>query len=251
MVFRVTVGMEERDFQAQVYQYSPSQISEFQDRSIVPMIERESQDRLKQQPYRDEASVKNQLRMEWCWAFRGGSALPAISGSLPVFDTNPISMPQRTVTAFYQAKFEAIDQISNFISKHQNDRREPDALYYQALLIDLNADQFAIRDDNLLSFKHDYPSSHSRKNWQEIVDRFSANAVSIEARRRLAVLTAARKPINQTDSFGFAEAQVLLEQAAALGDEILQQRQQASSETYVPAHWMESVFSPPPAHGEQ
>jgi len=229
-IFRTGIGMNERDFQAMVYQYSPSQIPEFQNRTILPQIEEERALRKKKFPYLTDEAIMNQLRLEWKMAFN--------------MIGNPVSLANREVNSFYQAKVTAIDHIDRFIEMHSDDNKVAEALYYKALLIDLNVDLRTLSDKDMLEFYYDIPTEDSEVFWQELLDKFGNAEVSIEARRRLALLWACRRPKKLSDPFNFDKSIKLLTDAKDQCKKLLQRRQ----ENIVSSFWnnlLGPIFIPP------
>lgn len=242
--FNHSIGMTERDFQDQVSRFNPAKIPEFQNRSIVPLLEEERARRLEREPYLNPEVVMSRLRMEWRWAYRIGTApdMSVIMDSGPV--TNPISLANREVTRFYQAKLNAVDQIDKFIRRYPHEKRVADALYYKALIIDLNVDLRALRNEDTLQFYLNFPSADSRNVWQEILSRFPDSDVAIEARWRLARLQAAKQSSDPSGTDSFGQALKLLDEASQLCKTRLEDRKKSSEK---PGFWFSrlgTVFTP-------
>jgi hypothetical protein len=241
VLFHYTIGMSERDFQADVYRYSPSQVSEFRNRSIAPLLEEELAQRLKQEPYLNADNVKEQLRREWRQAY--------LARRLGFFgDLDPTSRASRESFEFYRAKVNSIDHIDSFMGRYSDDPRVSAALYYKALLFDLSVDLTILRDEDALRFYHDFPMPESQKIWRLLLDSFDQTTVSIEARLRLALQLAGQKPQKSTDSFKFKEAQQLLDEAQVLCAAFLQKQQENTPRQSYSTSWLGDVFrKPPPA----
>lgn len=237
MLFRSEIGMDERDFQAEVYRYSPGQVVEFQNRSIKGLLEAESAERQKQYPYLSTELLMRQLQMEWRWAFSSRMS-SMLNGQEELSEGNPISPARNEAVKFAWTKLTCLVHIENFIITHGEDKKAADAQYYKALLIDLKVDTKSLRDEDMLRFYHDVPSSYSKSTWREILDKFGDFEVGIEARHRLARFMAGRKPQKTSDTYKFDEALVLLEKAQELCRKTLRLREQ-TSETY--SFWMNQL----------
>ncbi|KPK77844.1 MAG: hypothetical protein AMJ79_01985 [Phycisphaerae bacterium SM23_30] len=240
LLFHLTIGMQERDFQAQVYRNNPDQIAAFKNRSIVPLLEKELAQRLKKESYLEEEIVKEQIRRNWRQAF----LMTRMEFPVGIDYSTPAS---REVLNFYQAKSEAIEHLDDFINNSSpQDKRQSDAYYYRALLIDVSVDLRALRDEDLLRFSYDIPGPDSEKLWQQIINQFPDAPVSIEARWRLARLWAAEKSDSALQPFRFDEALGLLQQARQLCDDLIQRRKETAARENFSNGFFAQIFSPPP-----
>lgn len=248
VLFHNTIGMQERDFQAEVYQYSPGQMSEFQSHSILPELEAEAAQRRKLSPYLPAERVIEALRLEWRWAFRIGPLQneSPISGGW----NSPTSSATRAVSTFIKAQIDAVSHIDGFLAKYASGPREPDTLYYKALLFDINIDHRALRNEDRLEFYWDIPSQGSSGIWEEILTKFSDSEASIEARWRVAKLLASQKPSEAGDSFNFAKSLSLLSEARMRCQEVLSSRREVAARREAAAGWlglgMREFFLPVP-----
>lgn len=231
LLFHVTVGMTERDFQALVYRHVPRRNPNFQTKAITALLEKELAERLEREPYLSRQGTLDTLRMEWRLAYRFG---PSAAGS-------STSLAARNVIEFYLHKLHSIEEIDRFIKLHPNHPRVADALYCKALLIDLNVDQRALRDDDTLRYYHHLPSTDSELVWRLLLQRFPDAPVSIEARRRIARLDAAYLPEAPANSFKFDDAIDLLDDAQQRCRVLLAWRRQNPP----PSRWWSDLFSPP------
>jgi hypothetical protein len=241
ILFNYSISMTERDFQDQVSRFSPAKIPEFQNRSILPLLEEERAQRIKREPYLNPDLILSRLRMEWRWAYRIGPSTDLLLSS----GTNPISLANREVTRFYQARLNAVDHINKFIDKYPQEKRVADALYYKALIIDLNVDLRALRDEDTLKFFVDIPSAESKNVWQEILDRFADTDIAIEAHWRLARLLAAQKPQKESETYEFDKAFSLLQDAQTLCQKCLEDRKKSSKDQNFWNTRLGMIFSPP------
>lgn len=239
VLFHFTIGMIERDFQADVYAYSPGNIKAFRSQNIMPLLEEELGQRLKERPYLNAQVEMNQLRTEWLWAFNAG---PDPSITL----LRPGSLSTRELTNFFTASYRAVEHIDAFIARHPNAPRIADALYYRGLLFDLRVDIRTLRDEDTLRYYTTFPSSNSEGIWKQVLNNFDATDMALEARYRLAQLAAATIPAQTDKPFGFNEALSLLQQA----DTKLQERISSPDFDKPASGWwfeqMPGLFTPPP-----
>jgi hypothetical protein len=193
--FHLSIGMNERDFQAEVYRYSPGLVADFQDRSIKGLLEEELTLQQRQAPFLSAELLARQIRMEWRWAFNPN--VDSISGnSIELSGWNPMAMARAEASRFVFAKITSSTYFDHFIRNHPGDPREADALYYKALIVDIKVDSRALRDEDMLRFYNNVPSIHSQAIWNDIIERFGQTEVALEARWRLARLLAGGNPQN-------------------------------------------------------
>ena len=173
VLFHQTVGMVQRDFQAQVFRNSPGQVAVFQDESIVDLLEQELSQRQIQFAYLTEEVLRAQLRLDWRAVFMFGPDIGTEGhepGGMP--GSRPDSLARRKFHNLESAQLRAIDEIDLFIAEHKNHPLEADALYYKGLLYDMKVNFAALRDEDMLRFYYDVPSNHSEPIWGEILKRF-------------------------------------------------------------------------------
>jgi len=243
LLFHFKIGMNQRDFQAEVYRFSPDQIETFRNHSITPILQQELARRLKESPYLSEELIMTQLRMEWRWAFNNDILIPQ-----PTTGISPVSLARQEKLRIEVARMEAITHhIDKFIAAHPQNRKVVDAIYYKALLTDMKVDARALRDEDTLKFYYDIPSAHCETTWQDILNRFADTDVAIEARWRLAWLQASHKTAKASDPYNYDEPLSLLSQARDLCDQALQKRQPPAEEKSGWTHQLETIFSPPPS----
>ncbi|MCF7957414.1 MAG: hypothetical protein K9M57_03075 [Phycisphaerae bacterium] len=235
LLFHFSIGMDERDFQAEVFCNSPAQIKEFQLRSIEPLLKKELAIRIKKTPYLDSDLILEQIRKDWRWTFIESTNL-----------VSPESLAKEEEVKIERRRIDAIGKgINKFIDGHKNDLRVADALYYKALLTDMKIDARALRDDDTLGFYYNIPIAHSEPIWQEILERFANHDVSIEARWRLAWLQPAyKKP--DTGAFKFDAAKALLSEALEMCNKAIERRAKKASENQLKPSRLGRIFEPPP-----
>jgi len=245
ILFHYSIGMDERDFQAQVFRYSPGEIPELQNRSIIPQLEQEFNQWQKQFPYLTPELIMSQLRWEWKLAF-GPASVIGSSDLNNLNEGNPAALAKREAWKVGFAQANALDHINEFIKTEQHNKRLADALYYLGQLLDLSVDMRTLYEEDALRFYTDIPKIHSEKYWHEIVDRFGQTEVSIEARWRLSRLAAARQPERISEPYHFEKALELLQEADKLCQQKLQERKENSHKTSLWNKWLATVFSAPP-----
>lgn len=246
LLFDWSIGMNERDFQAQVCQHSPERIEEFRSRGIRDLLEQELAERSRAEPYLNHDLILLKVRTDWLWAFSSSSiAMP--SSTAGINGSNPVSHARREALEVDWAKVNALDHIEQFVTSHPQDKRVADALFTQALLIDLKVDLRALRNEDVIRFYDDSPSRYSENIWERIVEEFGDSDVSIEARWRLARLLAGEKPREATEGFNFDKAMALLAEAQQRGDELWRRRQVSAGKSSFWISRFKTLFTPPPA----
>ncbi len=241
LLFHFSIGMNERDFQADVFRYSPAQLKALDTESIMIAVEKELAEILRKDPNYNTQFTKDGLLLEWHEAF---SDIFLQDPELPAkqYYLNPA---EERAAAFVISRTKAIDQIRNFNQRYPNDQRVADALYYQAMLTDCQTDRRALLNENLLRFHYDLPSSQSQPFWNELLSKFDKSSWSIEARWRLAHLLAGTIPQTPTESFQFDQAQKLLLDAQQLCEEHLSQQRKPDDPTRNGKSWLSEIFREP------
>ncbi|MCK4629123.1 MAG: hypothetical protein KAT56_08970, partial [Sedimentisphaerales bacterium] len=244
--FHSSIGMNERDFQAEVYRYSPGLVADFQDRSIKGLLEEELSLQQKQAPFLSAELLARQIRMEWRWAFNPN--VNSVSGnSIELSGGNPMAMARAEASRFVLAKITSSVYIDEFINDHPGDPREADALYYKALIIDIKVDSRALRDEDTLRFYDNVPSIHSQAIWNNIIKRFGQTEVAIEARWRLARLLAAVNPQNSNPAKNFNDAIELLQEARQRCQQVIAKRKETTRQhSFFWNSRLGAIFTPPP-----
>jgi len=233
VLFSSHIGMNERDFRAQVCRYSPDQVPAFQDRTIVDSLEKDLANRLKKEQYLNPETIMAQLKLDWRWTF-----------SYPLSQTNPDSSAAQELLKIENARVDSINHINDFIREHPDNERQADALYYKALLIDVKVDIRSLCDQSTLRFYHDIPSDHSESIWREILSRFDQTVFSIEARWRIARLLAGRE--SQTPGiYNYKESLALLKKALRMSIEAIHQRQRTPEKNGAWANRLGAIFTSP------
>lgn len=178
VVFEVTIGFDELDYQLYVAKNNPERISEFHDHSITEALDRTTRDPV----------IKKYLE---------GFFYPAEAIALRAelkreiqirlsYDLWPswFIVPEELE---YQAKRQWLfEQYDLFISKRLNSRRMPIALYCKALLSEYSPDINVLGQKEILRFYSDYPYEGSREIWYRLYSKFGESPESIEARWRIA-----------------------------------------------------------------
>ncbi|MCK5271378.1 MAG: hypothetical protein KAJ52_02330 [Sedimentisphaerales bacterium] len=243
--FHLSIGMNERDFQAEVYRYSPELVADFQDRSIKGLLEEELALQQKQAPFLSAELLARQIRMEWRWAFNPN--VNSVSGnSIELSGWNPMAMASAEASRFVFAKITSSTYFDHFIKNHPGDPREADALYYKALIVDIKVDSRALRDEDMLRFYDNVPSIHSQAIWNDIIKRFGQTEVALEARWRLARLLAGGNPQNSDITKNFDDALELLRQARQPCRQFIAGRKETTKRSFFWNSRLGAIFTPPP-----
>ncbi len=200
VVFEVTIGFDELDYQLYVAKNNPEQANEFHDHSITGVLDETMKDPTTQR-YLDESfypadpiarraelkrSIQEQLNYGW-----------------PEWLAVPVEL------AYEQKREELLRQYDLFISRRPNSRRMPIALYYKALLNEYSPDTHMLGQKEVLHFYSDYPHEKTERIWWALYQRFKNSPESIEARWRIAMQWAGRRLFEQADEL-LTQAQTML-----------------------------------------
>lgn len=201
VVFEVTIGFDELDYQLYVAKNNPELVNEFHDRSITKILDDTTKDPLIKKylegffypadPIALRAELKRELQIKLS------------------YDTWPgwLTVPQELE---YQAKRQWLfAQFDLFINKRSNSRRMPIALYCKALLSEYSPDINVLGQKEVLHFYSDYPYERSREIWYRLYTEFSESPESIEARWRIAKHWAGQGKFEQADKL-LVEAETML-----------------------------------------
>ena len=249
-LFDRTIGMHERDFRANVYRYSPAHMSQFQARSIKPILEDQLDVQRERTRYLTDDTILEYLLDQWLREF--GAAAAGSAQHWGSFSGNTLSPARRSANEFGKACFDAIDHIDLFISQYPGGLREPDAIYYKALISDINVDYRALRDERVVQFYFDRPTvaTNSQQLWRALLERFPETSVSVEARWRLALMLAGSEPRTpapgDAETYGFNEAQELLVEAKRRCSVLIQELQQRRRESDLEPGPLAAIFTSPP-----
>ncbi len=236
--FYTKIGMNERDFRAEVVSFSPKNMQEFRDRSIVPLIEKERASIREEQPYLSDEAIDSKIKFRWRWAFSMEQANA----------TNPDSEAARTRIGISTAKVEAIDSFKGYMLRHANSKRIADVLYYRALTVDMRVDQRALRNEDSLRFNYSFPSIESELVWRMIKDRFPDTIFAVEARLRLARLLAGQQPASITGTYNFDQAILKLKDNLELCDKcIVQMEEDNGKDEFITGMFAGIFVKPEPA----
>jgi len=191
VVFEVTIGFDELDYQLYVAKNKPEQVSEFHGQSITETLDRTTKDPLIKKylegffypadPIALRAELKREIQIKLS------------------YDTWPswLTVPQELQ---YQAKRQWLfGQYDLFINKRSNSNRMPIALYCKALLSEYGPDINVLGQKEILHFYSDYPHERSREIWYRLYSEFGNSPESIEARWRIAKHWAGQGKFEQAD----------------------------------------------------
>ena len=242
LLFHFSIGMNERDFQADVFRNSPAQLKVLNSESIVIAVEKELAKILKKDPNYNPQTTRDILLLEWYEAFSDDFLRD------PELPTKQyyLSPAEERAANYVRSLANATKQINTFKHLYPRDQRVADALYYLAMLADCQPDRRALLNENLLRFHFDLPSADSQPLWDELLSKFGKSSWSIEARWRLAHLLAGTIPQTPTESFRFDQAQKLLLDAQTLCEERLLQRRKLADTSRISDSWLGDIFQKPP-----
>jgi len=213
VVFEVTIGFDESDYQLYVAKNNPEHVSEFHDHSITEALDETTRDPDIKKYLEgffypaDPIALREELKKE-------------IQYKLQRYDRWPswFIVPQELE---YQAKRQWLfEQYKLFIKKRPNSRRMPIALYYQALLSEYSPDINMLGQKEVLNFYSDYPYEGARKTWYRLYSEFGESPESIDARWRIAKHWAGQGKFEQAEGLlGQAETMLAAERSKLLEKE--------------------------------
>ena len=227
VVFEVTIGFDELDYQLYVAKNNPEQESKFQDHSITEALDATTKDPatkkyLEESFYpTDPIARRAELKRE-------------IQDQLP-YDFWPGWFIVPEELQYRERKEWLLKQYDLFITKRPNSSRMPIALYYKALLNEYSPDTKALDRKEMLHFYSDYPHEKNRQMWWELYRDFPKSPESIEARWRIAK--------HRTGQRMFEEAERLINEAQTMLAAELSKRLKLEQ---TPPGKMFGLFLPPP-----
>ncbi len=191
VVFEITIGFDELDYQLYVAKNNPEQVSEFYDQSITETLDRTTKDPIIKKylegffyptdPIALRAELKREIQIKLSY------------DTWPSWLTVPLELQ-------YQAKRQWLfGQYDLFINKRSNSKRMPIALYCKALLSEYGPDINVLGQKEILHFYSDYPYERSREIWFRLYSEFGKSPESIEARWRIAKHWAGQGKFEQAD----------------------------------------------------
>jgi hypothetical protein len=201
VVFEVTIGFDELDYQLYVAKNNPENITEFHDRSITDALDKTMRDPDTERYLNASFYPADQIA-------RRAELKSKIQERL-TYDRWPswFLVPPELM---YQPKRQSLlRQYELFISKRPNSRRMPIALYYKALLTEYSPDTNMLGQEEVLHFYSDYPHETAENIWWGLYQHFRNSPESIEARWRIARQQAGRRMFAEADEL-LTEAQTML-----------------------------------------
>jgi hypothetical protein len=201
VVFELSIGFDELDYQLYVAKNDPEDVSEFDDRSITEALDLTMRDPGTRKYLEDSFYPADQIA-------RRAELKRELREQLS-YDRWPdwfIVPPE----LMYQTKRQwLLRQYDLFIDKRPNSRRMPIALYYKAILSEYSPDTNVLGQKEVLHFYSDYPHESSRKIWWTLYRDFGNSREALEARWRIAKYLAGRGMFQQSEEL-LAEAQTAL-----------------------------------------
>jgi hypothetical protein len=226
VVFEVTIGFDELDYQLYVAKNNPELAGEFHDHNITEALDATIRDPATKK-YLEEsfypadqiarrAELKREIQEQLRYDFWPGWFI----------------VPQEL--KYRQKKEWLLEQYDLFISQRPNSRRMPIALYYKAILNELSPDTKMLGQKEVLHFYSDYPHEKNRQIWWELYRDFPSSPEALEARWRIARHRAGQQM--------FEEAERLLAEAQTMLAAELSKRLEAE---YEPSDKLFGLFRPP------
>jgi len=201
VVFEITIGFDELDYQLYVAKNNPEQVSKFHDHSITEALDATMRDPaikkyLEESFYPvDQIARRSELKREIREQLR--------------YDRWPDWFIVPEELEYREKKDWLLEQYDLFINKRPNSRRMPIALYYKALMNEYSPDTNVLGQKEVLHFYRDYPHESSRKTWWELYRDFRSSPESLEARWRIAKRRAGQGMFEEAEEL-LAEAQTML-----------------------------------------
>jgi len=225
VVFKVTIGFDELDYQLYVARNNPEQTEEFHDHSITVAL---------------DETIKNPGVMRYLDDFFYPADRILLRKELKkeiqaqlAHDRWPSWFKVPKELQFHEKKRWLLEQYNLFIERRPRSSRMPIALYYRALLSEYSPDYKLLDQAEILHFYSDHPFEGSRETWYRLYTEFGDTAESLEARWRIAMAWAGQGK--------FELAVDVLEEAQAMLPERLESTRQSepSEDTLL------SPFRPP------
>jgi hypothetical protein len=201
VVFEVTIGFDELDYQLYVAKNNPEQESKFQDHSITEALDATIRDPATKKyleesfypvdPIARRAELKREIQDQLRYDFWPGWFI----------------VPEEL--KYREKKEWLLKQYDLFITQRPNSSRMPIALYYKALLNEYSPDTKALGRKEMLHFYSDYPHEKNRQTWWELYRDFAKSPESIEARWRIAKHRAGQRMFEEAERL-ITEAQTML-----------------------------------------
>lgn len=243
LLFHVKIGMNERDFQAYVYQFRPETVVNLCSKDIQPLLEEEKTKRLEMMPFLNPDTIEDDLLDEWKRAFQPSF----LESDMLRESTEAILTAIIEARKFIEAKDRAIENIDCFIQMYPNEKRVADALFYKGLLLDLKPNVRQLVEQKRLVFYTEIPVPASLPIWRQVLDRFDQLPVAIAARWRLAILTLQIEEEKQDYTERFQQATILLLTAQKNCQARIEKRKEKERRTVSQTTWMPSmsdIFNP-------
>ena len=201
VVFEVTIGFDELDYQLYVAKNNPELTAEFRNHSITEALDATLRDPATKK-YLEEsfypadaiarrAELKREIQDQLRYDFWPGWFI----------------VPQEL--KYRQKKEWLLEQYDYFINQRPNSRRMPITLYYKAMLNELSPDTKILGRKEILQFYSDHPHEKNRQIWWELYRDFGSSAEALEARWRIAKHRAGQQMFNEAERL-ITEAQKML-----------------------------------------
>jgi hypothetical protein len=208
VTFEIRIGFDELDYQLYVAKNNPEEAVEFHEHDITEAFDNTLTDPAVKKYLAgsfyptDPIPLRTELKRE-------------IQTQLS-YDRWPswfIVTPELNFRAKKEVLFKQYDL---FITRRQQSKRMPIALYYKALLSEYRPDYNILgQEEEILSFYNDYPHRDSLPIWHRLYEQFPESGESLEARWRIARDWAGRGEFDQAQKL-LAQAQDKLQKRLKL-----------------------------------
>ena len=207
IVFEVTIGFDELDYQLYIAKNNPEYVSEFHDHNITEALDKTTRDPAIQKYLQsffyptEQAALRAELKRE--------IQIQLSYDRWPTWLIVPEELKYQTKKNWLN------EQYDLFIAKRPNSRRMPITLYFKAILNEYSPDIRVLGDKEILHFYSDYPHDRSAETWFKLYRDFGSSPESLEARWRVAKLWAGRGIFEQADEL-LNEIQTILDEQIKL-----------------------------------
>ena len=202
VIFEVTIGFDELDYQLYVVKNNPELAGEFHDHSITEALDATIRDPATKKyleesfypadPIARRAELKREIQEQLRYDFWPGWFI----------------VPQEL--KYRQKKERLLEQYDLFISQRPNSRRMPIVLYYKAMLNELSPDAEMLGQKEVLHFYSNHPHEKNRQTWWKLYRDFGNSAEALEARWRIARHRAGQQMFEEAERL-LAEALTMLD----------------------------------------
>lgn len=201
VVFEVTIGFDELDYQLYIAKNNPELAVEFHDHSITEALDETIREPATRQYLENSFYLTDPIA-------RRAQLKKEIQDQLR-YDSWPIWFDVPEELKYRKKREWLLEQYDLFISRRPNSSRMPIALYYKAMMNELSPDTKMLGRKEILHFYSDYPHEKNRQTWWVLYRDFGNSPESIEARWRIAMHRAGQQMFDESERL-LSEAQKML-----------------------------------------